>query len=61
MNGMADFMTGGFRGYGFGYTYTLKKDWVLGLEYDSLWDLATHERNNTIWGSLSYYFKNYEE
>ena len=68
MNGMADYMSfdhvrprGGFRGFGLGATYTLKKDWVAALEYDNLWDLTTHAHSNTIWGALTYYFKNYED
>lgn len=72
MNGMADYMNydatpygysyrGGFRGWGLGYNYTLRKDLVLGMQYYSLWDLNTHAHSNTIWGALTAYFKNYKE
>ena len=60
MNGMADYMNG-FEGFGLGYSYTLKKDWVLTLEYDHLRDLRTHLFNNTIWGAVTYFFKNYSD
>jgi len=60
MNGMADYMAG-FEGFGLGYSYTLQKDWVLSLEYDHLRDLRTHCFNNTIWGSITYFFKNYRD
>ncbi|MGP1471099.1 MAG: hypothetical protein ACTTJE_05825 [Schwartzia sp. (in: firmicutes)] len=60
MNGMADYMDG-FRGWGVGYSYTLKKDWLLSVEMDRLQDLRTHEYNNTIWVALTYYFKSYKD
>lgn len=60
MNGMADYMQG-FRGYGLGLSYTLRKDLVGALEYDSLKDLLTDSHNNTIWGGITYYFSNYEQ
>jgi len=58
MNGMADWMQG-FKGYGFGYSRTLKKNLVMNLEYDMLRDLTSGEHNNTIWASLSWFFSNY--
>lgn len=60
MNGMADYMDG-FRGWGIGYNYTLKKDWLLSVELDRLQDLRTHSYNNTIWVALTYYFKSYKD
>lgn len=60
MNGMADYMDG-FRGWGVGYNYTLKKDWLLSVELDRLQDLRTHSYNNTIWVALTYYFKSYKD
>lgn len=59
MNGMADSMQG-FKGWGLGYSYTLRKNLLATLEYDSLNDLTTGEHNNTIWAALSWYFNNYE-
>ena len=71
MNGAADYMSydaalrgpvrGGFRGWGVGWSYTVKKDLNFSIEYFHLWDLQTHERSRTIWGALTRYFKNYEE
>lgn len=63
MNGTADLMRkyGGFKGWGAGYSYTLSKDWLFNLEYYHLWDLDGHKASNTIWGSLTTYFKNYED
>ena len=71
MNGSADYMSydaalrgpvrGGFRGWGVGWSYTVKKDLNFSIEYFHLWDLQTHERSRTIWGALTRYFKNYEE
>lgn len=62
MNGTADVMRryGGFKGVGAGYSYTLSKDWLFNLEYYHLWDLDTDKQSNTVWGSLTHYFKNYE-
>ena len=60
MNGMADYMHG-FRGWGLGYSYTLAKDWMLNIEVDRLQDLMTHDYNNTIWGSITYFFKTYKD
>jgi hypothetical protein len=59
MNGMADYMHG-FKGPGIGLSYTLKKDWVLSMEYDHLRDLQDNDSNNTFWAGLSYYFNNYQ-
>ena len=61
MNGMADYMAGGFKGFGFGMSYTPKKDWLWTVEYDRLQDLKSNERNHTFWTSLTYFFKNYED
>lgn len=71
MNGMADYMNydasgsgplrGGFRGWGAGWSYTVKKDLLFSLEYYDLQDLTTRERSRTIWGALTGYFKNYDE
>ena len=63
MNGTADLMRkyGGFKGWGAGYSYTLSKDWLFNLEYYHLWDLDGHKASNTIWGSLTTYFKNYSD
>ena len=71
MNGMADYMNydasgngplrGGFRGWGAGWSYTLKKNLFFSLEYYDLQDLTTRERSRTIWGALTGYFKNYDE
>lgn len=68
MNGMADYMShdmnplrGGFQGFGVGYSYTLAKDLVFSLEYYSLTDLWTRKHSQTIWGSLTGYFRNYDE
>ena len=71
MNGAADYMNydasgrgarrGGFRGWGTGWSYTVKKDLIFALEYYDLNDLTTGRRSRTIWGSLTGYFKNYEE
>lgn len=71
MNGMADYMNydasgngplrGGFRGWGAGWSYTLKKNLLFSLEYYDLQDLTTRERSRTIWGALTGYFKNYDE
>ena len=63
MNGTADLMRkyGGFKGWGAGYSYTLSKDWLFNLEYYHLWDLDGHKASNTIWGSLTTYFKNYAD
>lgn len=63
MNGTADLMRryGGFKGWGAGYSYTLSKDWLFNIEYYHLWDLDGHKASNTIWGSLTTYFKNYED
>lgn len=71
MNGAADYMSydaalrgpvrGGFRGWGVGWSYTVKKDLNFSIEYFHLWDLQTHERSRTLWGALTGYFKNYEE
>ena len=70
MNGAADFMSfdssgrgpvrGGFRGWGTGWSYVLKKDLNFSLEYFDLYDLTTGQRSRTIWGALTGYFKNYE-
>ena len=60
MNGMADYMDG-FRGWGAGYNYTLKKDWLLSVELYRLQDLQTHAYNNTVWVALTYYFKSYKD
>lgn len=60
MNGMADYMDG-FRGWGVGYNYTLKKDWLLSVELYRLQDLQTHAYNNTVWVALTYYFKSYKD
>lgn len=46
---------------GAGYSYTLSKDWLFNLEYYHLWDLDGHKASNTIWGSLTTYFKNYSD
>lgn len=71
MNGSADYMNfdasgtgarrGGFRGWGTGLSYTVKKDLIFALEYYDLYDLTTGHRSRTIWGALTAYFKNYEE
>ena len=71
MNGMADYMNydasgngplrGGFRGWGAGWSYTVKKNLFFSLEYYDLQDLTTRERSRTIWGALTGYFKNYDE
>ena len=71
MNGAADYMSydaalrgpvrGGFRGWGVGWSYTVKKDLNFSIEYFHLWDLQTHERSRTLWGALTGYFKNYED
>ena len=71
MNGMADYMNydasgsgplrGGFRGWGAGWSYTVKKDLLFSLEYYDLQDLTTRERSRTIWAALTGYFKNYDE
>ena len=71
MNGMADYMNydasrsgplrGGFRGWGAGWSYTVKKNLLFSLEYYDLQDLTTRERSRTIWGALTGYFKNYDE
>ena len=71
MNGPADYMSydmsgsgatrGGFRGWGTGWSYTVKKDLIFALEYYDLNDLTTGERSRTVWGSLTGYFKNYED
>ena len=71
MSGAADYMSfdasgkgakrGGFRGWGTGLSYTLKKDLIFSLEYYDLSDLTTGRRSRTIWGALTRYFKNYEE
>lgn len=71
MSGPADYMNydasgkgakrGGFRGWGAGWSYTVKKDLIFALEYYDLSDLATGKKSRTIWGSLTGYFKNYEE
>ena len=71
MNGPADYMSfdvsgsgaarGGFRGWGTGWSYTVKKDLVFALEYYDLHDLTTGHRSRMLWGSLTGYFKNYEE
>ena len=71
MNGPADYMSfdasgrgplrGGFRGWGMGWSYTVKKDLTFALEYYDLNDLTTGRRSRTIWGALTGYFKNYEE
>lgn len=58
MNGMADWMNG-FKGYGLGYSRTLRRNLVLNLEYDMLNDLTSGERNNTFWAGLSWFFSNY--
>ncbi len=60
MNGMADYMHG-FRGWGLGYSYTLAKDWMLNIEVDRLQDLMTHDYNNTVWGSITWFFKTYKD
>lgn len=59
MNGMADYMHG-FKGLGFGLSYTVARDWVASLEYDRLEDLKYGHRNNTLWLALSYFFNNYQ-
>ena len=71
MNGMADYMNydasgsgplrGGFRGWGAGWSYTVKQNLLFSLEYYDLQDLTTRERSRTIWGALTGYFKNYDE
>ena len=71
MSGAADYMSfdasgrgakrGGFRGWGTGLSYTLKKDLIFSLEYYDLSDLTTGRRSRTVWGALTRYFKNYEE
>ena len=71
MNGSADYMNfdasgtgakrGGFRGWGAGLSYTVKKDLIFALEYYDLYDLTTGNRSRTIWGSLTGYFQNYKE
>ena len=71
MNGAADYMNydasgrgarrGGFRGWGTGWSYTVKKDLTFALEYYDLNDLKTGERSRTVWGALTAYFKNYDE
>lgn len=71
MNGMADYMNydasgsgplrGGFRGWGAGWSYTVKKNLLFSLEYYDLQDLTTRERSRTIWAALTGYFKNYDE
>lgn len=71
MNGPADYMSfdmsgsgatrGGFRGWGAGWSYTVKKDLTFALEYYDLHDLMTGRRSRTVWGALTRYFKNYEE
>ena len=60
MNGMADYMPGGFQGIGTGYYYTLKKNWVLQLEAYRLHDIETGVNNHSVWIALSYYFSNYD-
>lgn len=60
MQGMADYMNG-FRGWGIGYNYMLKRDWQLSMEVYRLQDLRTCQYNNTIWLSLTYMFKNYTD
>jgi hypothetical protein len=60
MNGMADWMDG-FKGPGFGYSYTIRKNLVLNFEFDSLQDLTSGEHNSTYWLGLSWFFSNYEE
>lgn len=67
MSGSADNMSfdssgmrGGFRGFGVGWSYTLKKDLVAGLEYYRLWDLSTSAYSNTIWAYITGFFHNYE-
>lgn len=63
MNGMAGAMSGrgGFKGWGWGCNYNLPDDWSLGLELYHLQDLDIGHSSNTIWGSVTKYFKNYRE
>ena len=60
MNGMGGGFNG-FRGWGWGCSYNLPHDWSLGLELYHLRSLDNGRTGNTIWGSVTKYFKNYRE
>ena len=63
MNGTADLMRkyGGMKGIGMGYSYTVAPDLLWTIEYYHLNELDGGKKSNTIWGALTYYFKNYED
>lgn len=55
MNGMGGAMEG-FKGYGLGTNYTLKENFVAGIEYYRLTDKISREKGDTWWGHLTHYF-----
>lgn len=55
MNGTTSSLQG-FKGYAVGINYALKENLVAGIEYYSLKDKISGEKNNTWWNQVSYYF-----
>lgn len=57
MNGLANSMNG-FKGYGLGYSTTLRENLVANFDYYNLIDKLNSNSGNTFWFDLTYYFSN---
>ncbi len=55
MNGIGSSMQG-FKGYGVGINYTLKENFVAGIEHYKLTDRVSEAKGDTWWSHLTYYF-----
>lgn len=63
MNGLADYMLpkDGFKGWGVGWRYNIKQNWIFGLEYFKLNNLMNSQSSNTLFAYLTYAFQTYHE
>jgi len=57
MMGLADYMNG-FKGYGLGYSTTLRENLVADFAYYKLEDYVSGNKGNTLWFDLIYTFSN---
>lgn len=57
MTGLADYMNG-FKGYGLGYSTTLRENLVADFSYYKLEDYLSGNKGNTLWFDLIYTFSN---
>ena len=55
MNG-TDSLMQGFKGYGLGINYTLKENFIAGIEYYNLTDKILGSKSDTWWSQLTHYF-----